>query len=108
MLKNDLIVYALQYNPKFKSLFDHLGCDSEAHAATIKALIGVFAQYEPECYATKVEVNRPYLIQSFFFYEEIKVINPDHRRPLFLKAKINGVLIIRALVDRVFLHQYCP
>lgn len=43
MLKNDLIVYALQCNPKFKSLFDQLGYDSEAHAATIKALIGVFA-----------------------------------------------------------------
>lgn len=63
MLKNDLIVYALQCNHKFKSLFDQLGYDSEAHATTIKALIGVFAQYGPECYATKVEVNRPYIIQ---------------------------------------------
>lgn len=43
MLKNDLIVYALQCNPKFKYLFDQLGYDSEARAAIIKALIIVFA-----------------------------------------------------------------
>ena len=34
-----------------------------------------------------------------FIDEDIEVEHPDHRRPLYLMATINGVQIKRALVD---------
>ena len=34
-----------------------------------------------------------------FTDEDMKVEHPDHRKPLYLKATINGVQIRRALVD---------
>ena len=35
-----------------------------------------------------------------FIDEDIEVEHPDHRRPLYLMAIINGVQIRKALVDR--------
>ena len=34
-----------------------------------------------------------------FTDEDMKVVHPDHRRPLYLIATINGVQVRRALVD---------
>lgn len=54
--------------------------------AATKTLFRVFALYGPKCYTDEAKVNSFYLESTkvvIFFYKDIEVINPDHRRPLF-------------------------
>ena len=55
-----------------------------------------------ECFTTESHASRAFLETAnaiTFTDEDMEVEHPDHRRPLFLMATINGVQIKRALVD---------
>ena len=55
-----------------------------------------------ECFTTESHASQAFLETSnaiTFTDEDMEVEHPDHRRPLYLMATINGVQIRRALVD---------
>ena len=55
-----------------------------------------------ECFIVESHASRAFLETTnaiTFIDEDIEVEHPDHRRPLYLMATINGVRIRRALVD---------
>ncbi|KAL6126262.1 hypothetical protein ACLB2K_074313 [Fragaria x ananassa] len=94
----------LQQNPKFKSLFDQLEYEPEARYAAAKALMDVSETFGPQCFATGTETQRGRSLLEgdnaiVFTDKDMEVDYPDHRRPLYLEAQINDVLVRRALVD---------
>ena len=67
-----------------------------------KSLMSITIDLRMECFTAESHANRVYLETSnsiTFTNEEMKIEHPDHRRPLYLMATINGVQIRRALVD---------
>ena len=67
-----------------------------------KSLMSITIDLRMECFTTESHASRVYLETSnsiTFTNEEMKIEHPDHRRPLYLMATINGVQIRRALVD---------
>ena len=55
-----------------------------------------------ECFTIKSHASRAFLETTnaiTFTDEDMEVEHPDHRRPLYLMATINGVQIRRALID---------
>ena len=55
-----------------------------------------------ECFTTESHANQAFLETTntiTFTDEDMEVENPDHRKPLYLIATINGVQIKRALID---------
>ena len=55
-----------------------------------------------ECFTVESHANRAYLETTnaiTFTNEDMEVEHPDHRRPFYLMATINGIQIRRALVD---------
>ena len=55
-----------------------------------------------ECFTAESHASRAFLETTnaiTFTDKDIEVEHPDHRRPLYLMATINGVQIRRALVD---------
>ena len=67
-----------------------------------KSLMSITIDLRMECFTVESHASRVYLETSnsiTFTNEEMKIEHPDHRRPLYLMATINGVQIRRALVD---------
>ena len=96
------IVKTFQKNPKFRSLFNQLGFGPEAKRIATKSLITIVADSAVECFMTESHVIRAFLEITnviTFTNEDMEVEHPDHRRPLYLTATINGVQIKRALID---------
>ena len=55
-----------------------------------------------ECFTAESHASRAFLETTnaiTFTDEDMKIEHPDHRRPLYLMATINGVQVRRALVD---------
>ena len=55
-----------------------------------------------ECFTAESHASRAFLKTTnaiTFTDEDMEIEHPDHRRPLYLMATINGVQIRRALVD---------
>ena len=55
-----------------------------------------------ECFTTKSHVNRAFLETTnaiTFTDEDMEVEYPDHQMPFYFTATINGVQLIRALID---------
>ena len=95
-------VRTLQKNPKFKSLFNQLGFGPEARKVAIESLMSIAVDSGMECFTAKSHASRAFLETTnaiTFTDEDMEVEHPDHRRPLYLMATINGVQIRRALVD---------
>ena len=95
-------VRTLQKNPKFKSLFNQLGFGSEARRVATESLKSIAADSGMECFTAKSHASRAFLETAnaiTFTNEDMEVEHPNHRRPLYLMATINGVQIKRALVD---------
>ena len=96
------IVRTLQKNPKFRSLFNQLGFGLEARRVATKSLMSILVDSGMECFTAESHASRAFLETTnaiTFTDEDMEVEHPDHRRPLFLMATINGVQIRRALVD---------
>ena len=95
-------VRTLQKNPKFRSLFNQLGFGQEARKVATKSLMSVAADSRMECFMAESHASRAFVETTnaiTFTDEDMEVDHPDHHRPLYLMATINGVQIRRALVD---------
>ena len=95
-------VRTLQKNPKFRSLFNQLGFGPEARKVATEPLMRIAIDLGMECFTAESHVSRAFLETTnviTFINEDMEVEHPDHRRPLYLMATINGVQIRRALVD---------
>ena len=95
-------VRTLQKNPKFRSLFNQLGFGPEARRVATESLMSIIADSGMECFTAKSHASRAFLETTkaiTFTDEDMEVEHPDHCRPLYLMATINGVQIKRTLVD---------
>ena len=64
--------------------------------------MGIAADLGMECFTAESHASRAFLGTTnaiTFIDEDMEVEHPDHRRPFYLMATINGVQIRRALVD---------
>ena len=64
--------------------------------------MSIAADLGMECFTAESHTSRAYLETTnaiTFTNEDMEVEHPDHRRPLYLMATINGVQVRRALVD---------
>ena len=94
------IVRTLQTNPKFRSLFNQLGFGPEASRVATKSLMSIAADSGMECFTVESHASRAFLETTnaiTFTDEDMEVEHPDHRRPFYLMATINGVQIRRAV-----------
>ena len=95
-------VKTLQKNPKFRSLFNLLGFGPEVRKVATESLMSIAGDSRMECFTVESHASRAFLETTnyiTFTDEDMEVKHPDHRRPLYLMATINGVQIRRALVD---------
>ena len=95
-------VRTLQKNPNFRSLFNQLGFGLEVRRVAIESLISIAADSGMECFTVESHASRAFLETTnaiTFTDEDIEIKHPDHRRPLYLMATLNGIQIRRALVD---------
>lgn len=95
-------VRTLQKNPKFRLLFNQLGFGPKVRRVATKSLMSTVADSGMECFTAESHASQAFLeiTNAITFTDEImEVEHPDHRRPLYLMATINGIQIRRALVD---------
>ena len=75
--------------------------ESEVRRIATESLMSIAVDSRVECFTAKSHVSRAYLetINAITFADEgMEVEHPDHCRPFYLMATINGVQIRRALV----------
>jgi hypothetical protein len=95
-------IEALQRNHRFRSLFNQLGLNPEAHTAATEAIMAIEADSGAHYFTAKTHASRAFLETTnaiTYTDEDMEVQYPDHRRPLYLSATINEVQVRRALVD---------
>ena len=95
-------ITTLQRNSKFKNLFDQLGLTAKERKIATEALVKIASRAGVECLIAEISDDRALLQESTditFSNEDMEVGYPDHRRPLYLEASINQILIKRALVN---------
>ena len=95
-------ITTLQRSSKFKNLFDQLGLTAKERKIATEALVRIASGARVECLITEISDDRALLQESTeitFSNEDMEVGYLDHRRPLYLEASINQILIKRALVD---------
>ena len=79
-----------------------MGFGPKARRIATESLMSIAADSRMECFALELHASRTFLETTnaiTFTDEDMEVEHPDHRRPLYLMATINGVQIRRALVD---------
>ena len=84
------------------SLFNQLGFGIDARRVATESLMSIAADSGMECFTAESHASRAFLETTnaiTFTDKDMEVEHPDHRRPLYLMATINGVQIRRALVD---------
>ena len=95
-------VRTLQKNPKFRLLFNQLGFGPEARKVATESLMSIAADSGMKCFIVESHASRAFLETTnviTFTNEDMEIEHPDHRRPLYLMATIDGIQIRRALVD---------
>ena len=95
-------VRTLQKNPKFRPLFNQLGFGPEARRIAIESLMSITVDSEVECFTVESHASRAYLETTnaiTFTNKDMEDVYPNHYRPLYLMATINGVQIRRELID---------
>ena len=83
-------------------MFDQLGLTAKERKIATEALVRIASGARVECLIAKISDDRALLQESTeitFSNKDMEVGYPDHRRPLYLEASINQILIKRALVD---------
>ena len=94
-------ITTLQQSSKFKNLFDQLGLTAKERKIAIEELVSITSSAGVECLAAEIPDDRVLLQESTeitFSDEDMEVGYLDHKRPLYLAASINQILIKRALV----------
>ena len=75
--------------------------ESKVRRIATESLMSIAADSRVECFTAESHVSRAYLKTTnaiTFTDEGMEVEHPDHRRPFYLMATINGVQIRKALV----------
>ena len=83
-------------------MFDQLGLIAKERKIATEALVSIASRVGIECLSVKIPDDRALLQEStkiIFSNEDMEVGYLDHRRPLYLAAFINQILIKRALVN---------
>ena len=83
-------------------MFDQLGLTAKERKIATEALVRITSRAGVECLIAEISDDRALLQESTditFSNEDMEVGYPDHRRPLYLEASINQILIKRALAD---------
>ena len=83
-------------------MFDQLGLTAKERKIATEALVRITSRAGVECLIEEISDDRALLQESTditFSNEDMEVGYPDHRRPLYLEASINQILIKRALAD---------
>ena len=83
-------------------MFDQLGLTAKERKIATEALVRITSRAGVECLIAEISDDRALLQESTditFSNEDMGVGYPDHRRPLYLEASINQILIKRALAD---------
>ena len=100
----------MQKSSLFKNLFDQLELIANKRRMATEALVSIVLEAGMECLI--VEAWTDAFLQDTneitFSNKDMGVEYPDHRRPLFLAASINQVLVKRALVDTSVLVNLIP
>uniref|UniRef100_A0A2N9HQH6 Aspartic peptidase DDI1-type domain-containing protein n=1 Tax=Fagus sylvatica TaxID=28930 RepID=A0A2N9HQH6_FAGSY len=99
---NPAAIKTLQRSPKFRSLFNQLGLGLDARKAATEAIVNIAVGSGSQCYTAEAHASQAFLETTnvvTFTDEDMEVHYPDHRKPLYVAAMINGVHILRALVD---------
>ena len=71
-----------------------MGFGPEARRVATESLMGIVADSGMECFTAESHASQVYLETTnaiTFTDENMEVEHPDHRRPLYLMATINGV-----------------
>jgi len=95
-------VRTLQKNLMFRSLFNQLRFGSKTRRVAMESLMSIAADLGMECFTVESHASQAYLETTnaiTFTDEDMEVDHPDHHKPLYLMATINGVQVRRALVD---------
>ena len=93
---------ALQRSPAFRALFNQLEFNEEVRKAATETLVSIAFDSRTHCLTTEAHASKAFLETTnaiTFTNEVMEVQHPDHSRPLYTAAQINGVHIRRALVD---------
>ena len=92
-------------------MFDQLELTANERRIATEALVGIALGAIVECLAAKTKDDKAFLQDTneiTFSDEDIQVGYLDHRRPFYLVAFINQILIKRALVDTGALVNLIP
>ena len=95
-------VRILQKNPKFRSLFNQLGFGPKVRRVATESLINIATDSGMECFTAESHANKAYFETTnaiTFTDEDMEVEHPNHRKPFYLMATINGVQVRSVLVD---------
>ena len=79
-----------------------MGFGPKARRVATKSLMGIAADSGMECFTAESHASQVYLETTnaiTFTDEDKEVEHPDHCRPLYLMATINGVQVRKVLVD---------
>uniref|UniRef100_A0A2N9GEB1 Integrase catalytic domain-containing protein n=1 Tax=Fagus sylvatica TaxID=28930 RepID=A0A2N9GEB1_FAGSY len=85
-------IKTLQRNPRFRSHFNQLGLNPEAHTAATEAIMAIAADSGAHCFTAETHASRAFLETTnaiTFTDEDMEVQYSDHRHPLYLSATIN-------------------
>ena len=100
----------MQKSSLFKNLFDQLELIANERRMATEAFVSIVLGAGMECLI--VEARTDAFLQDTneitFGNKDMGVGYPDHRRPLYLTASINQVLVKRALVDISVLMNLIP
>ena len=91
----------LQKSPRSKNLFDQLEFMVNEQRMATEALVSIASGARVECLIVETQSNRAFLEDTneiTFSDEDIEVGYSNHRRPLYLAAFINEILVKRALM----------
>lgn len=86
----------LQKSPRSKNLFDQLEFMANEQRMATEALVSIASGARVECLIVETQSNRAFLEDTneiTFSDEDIEVGYSNHRRPLYLAAFINEILV---------------
>ena len=92
----------LQRSSRFRNLFDQLALIANEQRIATEALVSIASGARVEYLSAETRANKTFLQDTnkiTFNEEDMEVGFSNHKKPLYLAAYINQILIKRALVD---------
>ena len=97
-----VVITTLQRSSRFKNLFYQLELTANKQRIATEALVSIASGVGVECLVVETRADKAFLLDTdeiTFSDEDIEVGYLDHKRPFYLAASINQILIKRGLVD---------